>query len=223
MKVFYLFIIGTLTLLTGCSRNSDTSSWDNMKTAGRYMGRGIDSLFGKDYDSYLVENDDGAIGPKEGDFIPLNDKDLKAQGYDKAYPQPKFSPGENGIPQLTKFQTPSGELASVFEQIHFDSDDYVIRDRQDIATVQKIAAYMKHHENTFLCIAGNCDERASAGYNMALGTRRANSIRVLLIKNGVDFNRIYTISYGKEKPLALGHTQADWKINRRAEFKIFER
>ena len=58
---------------------------------------------------------------------------------------------------------------------------------------------------------------------MALGTRRANHIRVLLIKQGVDFNRIYTVSYGKEKPLANGSSREELKQNRRAEFKIYKK
>jgi peptidoglycan-associated lipoprotein len=58
---------------------------------------------------------------------------------------------------------------------------------------------------------------------MALVTRRANHVRVLLIKQGVDFNRIYTISNGKEKPLAQGHSPDAWKRNRRCEYKIYHK
>jgi peptidoglycan-associated lipoprotein len=72
-------------------------------------------------------------------------------------------------------------------------------------------------------IEGHTDERASASYNLALGMRRANHIRQLLVKNGVSLNRIYTVSRGKEQPFALGHTPDDWKQNRRGEFKIFEK
>ena len=92
-----------------------------------------------------------------------------------------------------------------------------------IQMIHQIAAYLKNHPSDLLLIEGHTDERASASYNMALGMRRANHIRQLLVKNGVDLNRIYTVSRGKELPLALGHTPVDWKQNRRGEFKIFER
>lgn len=72
-------------------------------------------------------------------------------------------------------------------------------------------------------VEGHTDERAPAGYNVALGMRRANHIRALLVKNGIDPNRVYTVSHGKEQPIAAGHSPEDWKVNRRAEFKIFEK
>jgi peptidoglycan-associated lipoprotein len=222
-KLLFLSTIASIFFLTGCSQRSDVSSWEGMKTAGRYMARGVDSLFGKDYDSYMVSNDGELLGPNDGDdFIPLNDKDLKS-GLDKAYPQPKTSPGEGTIPNLNRFSSPNGQLASIFQPLHFDTDDHILREHNDLINVQKMAAYLKKHPKTLVCIEGHCDERASAAYNMALGTRRANHLRVLLIKQGIDFNRIYTISYGKEQPLATGHLQQDWEMNRRVQFKLFEK
>jgi peptidoglycan-associated lipoprotein len=90
-------------------------------------------------------------------------------------------------------------------------------------SIQKIATYLKKNPSIYLNIEGHCDERASAAYNMALGLRRANHVRVLLIKQGIDFNRIYTVSHGKEKPKSLGHAEEALSQNRRAEFKIYKR
>jgi peptidoglycan-associated lipoprotein len=56
---------------------------------------------------------------------------------------------------------------------------------------------------------------------MALGMRRANYVRSFLVKQGVNLDRIYTVSQGKEHPVALGHTPEDWKLNRRSEFLIY--
>ncbi|MBO7644755.1 MAG: OmpA family protein [Alphaproteobacteria bacterium] len=76
--------------------------------------------------------------------------------------------------------------------------------------------YMKNHEDTKIQIAGNCDERGSTEYNLALGARRANAAKKVLVDDGVDSRRISTISYGKERPLVKGTGEDVWKYNRNA-------
>ncbi|MDR2412833.1 MAG: peptidoglycan-associated lipoprotein Pal [Rickettsiales bacterium] len=76
--------------------------------------------------------------------------------------------------------------------------------------------YLKNHSDTKIQIAGNCDERGSTEYNLALGARRANSAKSVIVKDGVDAKRISTISYGKERPFATGTGEAVWKQNRNA-------
>lgn len=76
--------------------------------------------------------------------------------------------------------------------------------------------YMKNHADTKIQIAGNCDERGSTEYNLALGARRANAAKAVLVKDGVESNRISTISYGKERPLVQGSGEEAWKWNRNA-------
>ena len=76
--------------------------------------------------------------------------------------------------------------------------------------------YMKNHEDTKIQIAGNCDERGSTEYNLALGARRANAAKRVLVEDGIDASRISTISYGKERPLVLGTGEEVWKFNRNA-------
>lgn len=221
-KLINLGFILSLFITASCERSGST--WENVKTAGRYLQKGFDSLWGKDYESYLVKNEADFIGPDGEDFIPLNESDLK-MGFisaDRAISQPKNSFGEGGIPGFSNFKTPTA-LSAIFKTVHFQTDDHILRDKDDLVTIQKIGNYLKKNTNVYLCIEGHCDERASAAYNMSLGTRRANYIRVLLIKQGIDFNRIYTISYGKEKPLASGHTPNDWSMNRRGDFKIYEK
>lgn len=221
-KIVILFCVLTLFVFTSCEKSSPT--WENVKTASRYLQKGINSLWGKDYNSYWVQNEDEFIGPDSDDFIPLNEKDLKS-GFsqaDKNYAQPKDTFGQGGLPSFDHFKNPT-HLSSIFRKVHFQTDDHVLREKDDLITIQKIASYLQKNPNVYLCLEGHCDERASAAYNMALGTKRANHLRVLLIKHGIDFNRIYTVSYGREKPMALGHTLQDWKLNRRGEFKIFEK
>jgi peptidoglycan-associated lipoprotein len=76
--------------------------------------------------------------------------------------------------------------------------------------------YMKNHEGTKIQIAGNCDERGSTEYNLALGARRANAAKAVLVHDGIAPSRISTISYGKERPLVKGSGEDVWKYNRNA-------
>lgn len=78
------------------------------------------------------------------------------------------------------------------------------------------ALYMKNHEDTKIQIAGNCDERGSTEYNLALGARRANAAKQVIVNDGVDASRISTVSYGKERPLVKGTGEDVWKFNRNA-------
>ena len=78
------------------------------------------------------------------------------------------------------------------------------------------ALYMKNHPDVKIQIAGNCDERGSTEYNLALGARRANAAKMVLVNDGVESDRISTISYGKERPLVKGSGEAAWQWNRNA-------
>jgi peptidoglycan-associated lipoprotein len=78
------------------------------------------------------------------------------------------------------------------------------------------ALYMKNHADTKIQIAGNCDERGSTEYNLGLGARRANAAKTVMVKDGVEANRISTISYGKERPAVKGTGESVWKQNRNA-------
>lgn len=210
--------------MTGCMRTS-SQTWEDLKTAGRYMHRGVDALFGKDYESKLLTSDEEFIGPEDQEFIPLRDSDLHAAtvNSDVAVPQPKNAPGQKGTPTLSEFYAPAGALQAYFRSIHFETDEYIPKNPIETEALFQLASFLKQKPNIYLVIEGHCDERASASYNMALGMRRANYIRSFLVKQGVDLNRIFTVSRGKEQPIALGHSTEDWKANRRSEFKIYER
>ena len=78
------------------------------------------------------------------------------------------------------------------------------------------ALYMKNHADVKIQIAGNCDERGSTEYNLALGAKRANAAKEVIVNDGVCASRISTISYGKERPLVQGTGEEVWKWNRNA-------
>ena len=75
----------------------------------------------------------------------------------------------------------------------------------------------------YLFVEGHCDKRGPQAYNFALGANRANSVRALLVKEGVNADHIFTVSYGKERPLADGDGEEFFRVNRRGQFKVYER
>ena len=79
---------------------------------------------------------------------------------------------------------------------------------------------MKANSSARIRIEGHCDERGTREYNLALGEKRANAVSELLRVNGVASSKITTVSYGEEKPIALGSNEASWTKNRRAEIKV---
>lgn len=99
--------------------------------------------------------------------------------------------------------------------IYFDTDRFNI-DSQDAAALQAQAQWLMQYAGTRATIEGHCDERGTRDYNLALGERRANAAKNYLVSLGVPAERISTISYGKERPVALGSNEGSWARNRRA-------
>lgn len=114
----------------------------------------------------------------------------------------------------------AGALASELEMVHFDYDKSDLRP-DALPILDRNAEWLLQHPGLQVQIEGHCDERGTIEYNLALGQRRAESVREYLIKKGVDANIIHTISYGKERPLAFGDSDADHNLNRRAQFLVF--
>jgi peptidoglycan-associated lipoprotein len=83
-------------------------------------------------------------------------------------------------------------------------------------TIDKQAGFLQQYPQDNVQVAGNCDERGTEEYNLALGQRRANSDRDYLVAKGVASSRISTISYGKDRPTALGSNEEAWAQNRNA-------
>ncbi|GLV22505.1 outer membrane lipoprotein Omp16 [Sphingobium sp. TomMM35A] len=101
------------------------------------------------------------------------------------------------------------------DRIFFDTDQYDV-DAQDQQTLQSQAAWLQQNPNVRVTIEGHADERGTRDYNIALGDRRANAAKNYLASLGIDPSRINTVSYGKERPAALGSDEAAWAQNRRA-------
>ena len=107
-----------------------------------------------------------------------------------------------------------------FENVLFDYDSAQVKE-SDRAKIEAVADFLKKNAGTSAVVEGNCDERGSAEYNMSLGERRALAVRAYLVGLGIDGAIVQTKSNGKEKPVAMGHDEAAWSLNRRAEFVLF--
>lgn len=106
--------------------------------------------------------------------------------------------------------------------VYFDLDSSDIRD-EDRSIVEAHATYLAAHPQARLRLEGHADERGSREYNIALGERRTNGVRQLMGLFGVDEQQLTSISYGEERPAALGHEESAWQLNRRVELEYTAR
>jgi peptidoglycan-associated lipoprotein len=112
--------------------------------------------------------------------------------------------------------------SKLLKDIHFNYDKYDIR-REDEGILKENAAFLKKNPNMKIQIEGHCDERGTTEYNLALGERRANSVKKYLVSLGIASDRISAISYGKERPFDRGHNEQAWAKNRRAHFIVLSK
>lgn len=101
------------------------------------------------------------------------------------------------------------------DTIYFDTDRYNI-DSADAAALTTQAQWLQRYPAKRATLEGHADERGTREYNLALGERRANAAKNYLVSLGVDAARLATVSYGKERPVALGSDETSWARNRRA-------
>ena len=119
-------------------------------------------------------------------------------------------------PAMTKSEPSVAEkmVTEAGDRVFFDFDKYDLSpEAQD--TLRRQADLLQQYPSVTVTIEGHADERGTREYNLALGERRANSVKDFLSALGVARTRIETISYGKERPVALGHNEAAWSQNRR--------
>jgi peptidoglycan-associated lipoprotein len=116
----------------------------------------------------------------------------------------------------------SADAAVMAERVHFDYNRADLRPG-DVQLLQRKLAILQAHPDLVVQIAGNCDERGSDEYNMALGERRAAAASRWLTAHGIAGDRISVISYGEERPLDAGHGEEAWAANRRDEFVVTRR
>jgi peptidoglycan-associated lipoprotein len=135
----------------------------------------------------------------------------KTEGTEKTeQPTEPTTPTEPKVERLTEDQ---------FKIAYFDYDKYNLRPDAREA-LEFNARLLKENPDAKVLIEGHCDERGTVEYNLALGDRRARSAKDYLSSLGIDAARMQMISYGKERPVALGHEEDSWQKNRRAKFTM---
>lgn len=127
--------------------------------------------------------------------------------------QPDAPPSLDVSPAARSLQEQLAATAGDRVFFAFDSYDLTDEARQILAGQ---AQWLASHPEVRVLIAGNCDERGTREYNFALGARRASSARDFLVAQGVSSARLQTVSYGKERPIDAGATDAAWSRNRNA-------
>lgn len=110
----------------------------------------------------------------------------------------------------------SGSIAGL-QTVNFDYDSSTLSSTE-MDKLKGNAKWLADNSSSRLLIEGHCDQRGSTEYNLSLGERRANAVKKMLVDMGVDAGRLSTASFGEERPLSSGDSEADWARNRRANF-----
>ena len=139
-----------------------------------------------------------------------------APGPEMAAEQPAVIEPEPSLPASQAVTAPP-LVDGYITNFAYDSADLDQDARDHLAM---IAAFLVDKPDVTLIVEGHCDERGSRDYNLALGDRRAAAVRDVLLANGMASARIRTVSYGKERPLAVGSTPEIWARNRRAMIRM---
>jgi len=135
------------------------------------------------------------------------------------YPGPGTGGIEGGAAGAVRPGSEQDFVVNVGDRIYFDLDSYQVN-QEAYARLDAQAQWLQRYPQIMVRIEGNADERGTREYNLALGARRAESIRTYLINRGVPASRIDTISYGKERPIAAGSTEDSWARNRNGHTAI---
>ena len=100
--------------------------------------------------------------------------------------------------------------------VYYDYDAYAVK-TEFRPMIEAHAAYVKVHPGSSVVVEGNCDERGSREYNLALGQRRADGVKKMMVLLGAPEGQVDTASFGEEKPRASGHDEISWAQNRRSD------
>jgi peptidoglycan-associated lipoprotein len=141
----------------------------------------------------------------------------------RAAPPPPSRPAPAPPPAAVSTQPLPGSerdfVVNVGDRVYFDYDRFEIRpDAEALLAAQ--AAWLGRYPSVQVRIEGNCDERGTEEYNLALGARRAGAVKTFLVNHGVGSGRITTVSYGKERPIDPGSGEQAWMHNRNAHTAI---
>lgn len=160
----------------------------------------------EDRDLYQPRVEEPILPPIEDELVP--ELDGLGEGYETTTVDQTSLSGIN-IPSQEEL------IAVAGDRVFFATDSYRISETSK-GVLRRQANWLMQNPNITITVEGHCDERGTREYNLALGERRANSVKNYLIEMGVNPSRVTTISYGKEFPEFLGSNESAWSKNRRA-------
>jgi peptidoglycan-associated lipoprotein len=131
-------------------------------------------------------------------------------------PAPETAPAFAPMVEVDPLDDPANILAK--RSVHYPFDVSAVQD-DDKPVVLAHAKYLSEHPDRKVRVEGNADERGSNEYNLALGQRRADGVKQMLMLGGAEASQIETVSYGEEKPRCTDHNEACWWQNRRSDIK----
>lgn len=129
------------------------------------------------------------------------------------------APGFAGDDKSDAEKRANGRSSAQMRSIFYDFDQSTVR-RDQVGKMEANAQHLKKNPKAKVIVEGNCDERGTNEYNLALGERRASAAKKYLINLGVEAGRIRTMSFGEERPLFPGAQESDYEMNRRSDFVL---
>ncbi|RUM47916.1 MAG: peptidoglycan-associated lipoprotein Pal [Desulfocapsa sp.] len=198
---FTITLLSSLLLLSsGCSKKTVIPP-DGTPAAGSEMSGGTNINYPAADGSF---SEDGLAAPESMD----------SNG--NAYGNLSVNNEQN---QSEEYKHEHGRSSVVFNPVYFDFDQAGLNAAMR-PVVTANADYLKNNPDTVIVIEGNCDERGTNEYNLALGERRAINVKEYMVNLGINPMRIRTVSYGEERPLFSEQNEMDWSQNRRADFIV---
>lgn len=199
-----LFIFLVLILFSSCG---PYSYWDSTAMSDLFNKKRAET-YEKQAPKEATQED---FFPEE-EFIALEDDNREEEHIPLAKEEEHY--------HLSQFIPPSNELSALFKNIQFGFDSDRIANGPSKAQIKKIVKYLNKNPDQLLYIEGHCDARGSEDYNLALGSRRAQGVRMQLINEGIAPSRLFIISYGKGKLLDSSRIASAHAKNRRVQFKL---
>lgn len=167
----------------------------------------------------------GGTEVRDGDQVPVDEQSIGAEGGIGAADQGETGGVETGVamvgpgtfegqPISEALSDPDSVLATRVFYFDFNSSELSQSDRE---ALEAHARLLSNNPDISVVLEGHADERGSREYNLALGERRAKAIERILTLQGVGQDQLQVISFGEERPAALGHDEESWRLNRRVE------
>lgn len=166
-----------------------------------------------------VAAENAEAAPTVAPTAPATDRQVYSAPLTPAAPATDTSQAESS--RAAENLSPFATIAEAGERVFFETDRFDLTDEAR-AILTRQAAWIRGNPGKRILIAGNCDERGTREYNLALGARRASAARDFLIGLGIDPERIETVSYGKERPIDERPSAEGWAVNRNAHTMLLD-